>query len=372
MSYNCEILADSLSPQGERLASMKITFPRIMLAEFNTHRMFTRNSASSRAIPFNKMVKMVEENPFTPIAWQIEHSGMQGTEYKTGNSEIQLCTNKWLESRDNAVKSATLLNHSDIVTKQLCNRLLEPFMWHTVIITSGKEGLDNFFELRCPNYQLEEKNDFDEIVKIHTFRSKKDVLKEGNWYSCELKKFTSDFTDLDWLKINKSQADIHIQAIAELMWDSYNESIPKQLKAGEWHIPYGDNFDLVEIAKLPLSLNSINTSVSLMKVKIAVARCARISYETLGDNPKINYEADIKLHDMLLKSKHFSPFEHVARAMSSDEYYSFFNGENNVSDEDDFNIYTDTSKLNNGFGWCRNFKGFIQYRALIDNNGNSN
>lgn len=102
-------------------------------------------------------------------------------------------------------------------------------------------------------------------------------------------------------------------------------------------------------------------------IKIATARCARISYTTLGDNPKIDYEADIKLHDMLLKSKHFSPFEHVARAMSSDEYYSFFNGENNIINEDYLNIYTDNSKLNNGFGWCRNFKEFIQYRALIDN-----
>jgi hypothetical protein len=247
MSYNCEILADSLSPQSERLTTMKITFPRIMLAEFNTHRMFTRNSASSRAIPFKKMVKMVEENPFIPLAWQKDHSGMQGTKYFTneeakvvynnpsfidGYEAVDLHKYNWLLARDEAVNVAKELNYGG-VTKQLCNRLLEPFMWHTVIITSGKEGLENFFELRCPNYQLEEKNDFDEIVKIHTFRSKKNVLKEGNWYSCELKKFTSDFTDLDWLKINKSQADIHIQAIAELMWDKINESIPKELKAGE-------------------------------------------------------------------------------------------------------------------------------------------
>jgi hypothetical protein len=243
-------------------------------------------------------------------------------------------------------------------------------MWHTVIITSGKDGLENFFKLRCPNYQLEEKNDFDELIKIHTFKSKKDVLKEGNWYSCELKKFTSDFTDLDWLKINKSQADIHIQAIAELMWDAINKSVPKQLQAGEYHIPYGDNIDISHSSfdKFKFKDRALtDKEVMDLKVQVSVARCARISYTTLGDNPKIDYEADIKLHDMLLKSKHFSPFEHVARAMSSDEYYSFFNRENNVSDEDDFNIYTDTSKENNGFGYCRNFKGFIQYRALIDN-----
>jgi hypothetical protein len=344
-----------------------------MLAEFNTHRMFSRNSASSRAITFKKMVKMVKENPFIPIAWQIDHSGMQGTEYKTGNSEIQLCTNKWLEARDNAVKSATLLNHSDIVTKQLCNRLLEPFMWHTVIVTSGKEGLDNFFQLRCPNYQLEEKNDFDEIVKIHTFRSKKDVLKEGNWYSCELKKFTSDFTDLDWLSINKSQADIHIQAIAELMWDAYSESTPKQLKAGEWHIPnFGHEWANNKLRSLLLSgnyndENDITPDINELKIKISTAHNARISYTTLGDNPKIDYEADIKLHDMLLKSKHFSPFEHVAIAMTDEEYYTSYKGPIQV-EFDDENINQDWCQLETQYcGWSRNFRGFIQYRALIDN-----
>ena len=56
MSYNCDILADSINLQGDRLTTMKITFPRFILAEFNTHRMFSRNSASSRAIPFHKMV----------------------------------------------------------------------------------------------------------------------------------------------------------------------------------------------------------------------------------------------------------------------------------------------------------------------------
>jgi len=83
-------------------------------------------------------------------------------------------------------------------------------------------------------------------------------------------------------------------------------------------------------------------------LKIATARCARISYETLGDNPKIDYEADIRLHDMLAKSGHWSPFEHVARAMTKQEYEVF---------------------CNTGLhGWCRNFRGWIQYRHLIDNN----
>ena len=78
---SAKIIADSKCPRGHRLTTFIVTFPRIVLAEFNTHRMFSRNSASSRAIPFKRMVKMLEENPFIPIAWQKDHKGMQGVEY---------------------------------------------------------------------------------------------------------------------------------------------------------------------------------------------------------------------------------------------------------------------------------------------------
>lgn len=65
-----EIIADTISPQGNRITSYILTYPRFIHAELMTHRMFSRNSASSRAIPFEKMLKMVEEDPFIPIAWQ--------------------------------------------------------------------------------------------------------------------------------------------------------------------------------------------------------------------------------------------------------------------------------------------------------------
>ena len=67
-----EIVGHSLSPQGDELISVLCTFPRIILAEVNTHRMLSKNTSSSRAIPFNKMVEAIQENPFIPIAWQKE------------------------------------------------------------------------------------------------------------------------------------------------------------------------------------------------------------------------------------------------------------------------------------------------------------
>ena len=88
---NATIVADSVNQQGDRLTSLLITFPRILLSEINTHRMLSKNTSSSRAIPFNKMVEAVQNNPFIPIAWQKEHKGMQGNEYHDGfNEEIKI------------------------------------------------------------------------------------------------------------------------------------------------------------------------------------------------------------------------------------------------------------------------------------------
>ena len=162
MKIQAEIVADSLSPQGDRLISLLITFPRIILAEVNTHRMLSKNTSSSRAIPFNKMVEVVKENPFIPIAWQKEHKGMQGSEYITVEKEISFCRKAWLMGRDDAIISAKGMSEELEVTKQLCNRLLEPFMWTTMLITGSKEGWDNFHSLRNPVYEI----DLDNLDKL--------------------------------------------------------------------------------------------------------------------------------------------------------------------------------------------------------------
>ena len=102
-----QVIADSKNQFGNRITTMIVTMPRYILAEFNTHRMFSRNSASSRAIPFEKMVKSIEDNPFIPMAWMKDHKGMQGTEYAQypDTEDFKVI---WLEARDNAIKSAQL------------------------------------------------------------------------------------------------------------------------------------------------------------------------------------------------------------------------------------------------------------------------
>lgn len=363
------IIADSVNEFGQRITTFIATFPRIILAEVNTHRALSRNSASSRAIPFEKMVKKVEKHPFIPIAWQKDHKGMQGTEYLTSNEGLEHAKNLWLHARDSAVKSSKLLrimsgeigypsNNKSIqnvfsdfepeenilLTKQLCNRLLEPFMYHTAIITATE--YENFFALRCPQY-------VDPSGKI--FRSKKDYIANSEWEGA------NEWSDLEWFGINKGQGEIHIMALAEAMWDARNESTPKKLKAGEWHIPFGDLFDenrLNELAQKLEDKQEIVHSIQLsdLMIKIATARCARVSY--LNFEGKDDYEADIKLHDRLMSMKHSSPFEHCARVMSDKEFQTIFTASNS-------NYNGDIPK--HDLGWSGNFRGFIQYRKMFRN-----
>lgn len=160
-TIKAEIVAHSLSPQGDELISVLCTFPRIILAEINTHRMLSKNTSSSRAIPFKKMVEAIENDPFIPIAWQKDHKGMQGTEYIIDRTSVMDLEAQWREASYLAVKQARKLNELGL-TKQLCNRLLEPFMWTTMLITGSKEGWDNFHSLRNPIYEI----DLDNLDKL--------------------------------------------------------------------------------------------------------------------------------------------------------------------------------------------------------------
>ena len=391
---SAQIVTDSMSPQGHRITTFLLTYPRFIHAEIMTHRVFSRNTASSRAIPFEKMVKMIKEDPFIPIAWQKDHKGMQGTEYITDPKIIDFKKGVWLHARNKAIQSAEELRYNltriksmeDIqeieetsVTKQLCNRLLEPFMWHTALVTATE--WENFYELRCPQYHLENVPTVNEDLSLNAKtitlvgKSKKELLKQINEIDNDsytgFKTILNKYSDLDWLQINKSQAEIHMQALAESMWDAMNESTPKQLQAGEWHIPFGDNIDedkIEEFLRGPYRASYVRKEkdVQHAKIEISTARCARLSYMTFDG--EIDYEKDIKLYDTLLKSHHMSPFEHCARAMTQDEYYLFAKGKaDDLEDNIDYCNIMFSNPSKNIIGWCNNFHGFIQYRYLIEN-----
>lgn len=261
------------------------------------------------------MLERCQTNPFQPIRWMKDHPGMQGKDYFTPEdtytgeyqvigaepfNTIKQIEISWLRARDAAIKEAKHLSELG-VTKQFVNRLLEPFMWHTVIATGT--DWENFFSLRA-----------------------------------------------------HEAAEIHIQDLAHKMLEAYNAGTPKQLQPGEWHIPFGDQ---IEVARIP-GFNDTHYVGWLeeQKTKIATARCARISYNTFEG--KDDYEADIKLHDRLASSGHWSPFEHCAKAMSDDEFKYYLGNTSFIRESDT------KSRISRERGWCGNFRGFIQYRKLFN------
>ena len=367
-----KVVADSLDTRGNRLTSFLITMPRIILSEINTHRMLSKNTSSSRAIPFHKMVEAVNNDPFIPIAWQKEHKGMQGTEYIDDNissntvedeSALYSIHRDWFDARDYALEQAERLNRNKL-TKQLCNRLLEPFMWTTMLITGSKEGWENFFNLRSPEYHLENVPTVNEDLSLNSKtltlvgKSKKELLKQINKIDNDsytgFKTIINNYSDLDWLKLNKGQAEIHMMQLAECIYDAMQESTPKQLKVGEWHIPFEDKIQIAE---------DIGTKEQVYetKVKISTAMAARTSYTVVENEKEIDYSKIIELHDRLLSQDppHSSPMEHCARAMSEIEYTG--------SKKTGYSTIKGGQDDGKGYGWCNNLKGFIPYRYFIDN-----
>jgi thymidylate synthase ThyX len=142
--FESKVLCDSISPVNVRLTTIEITLPRIVLAELNTHRVFSRNSASSRAIPIQKTIDRIKNDPFVPNYWGKNQKGMQAEEELNAIQQLE-AENLWHEAkRLMLIKAQEMLDLG--VHKQITNRLLEPFMWQTVIITATEWS--NFFALR--------------------------------------------------------------------------------------------------------------------------------------------------------------------------------------------------------------------------------
>lgn len=260
MPYAAKIILDSVQPDGVRLTTMEVTLPKFILAELNTHRAFSRNSASSRAIPFEKMLQRVMDDPVMPVWWGKNQSGMQAREEMHQFNREQ-STALWLKARDEAVATAYAMN-SQGCHKQIVNRLIEPWLFTTVIVSSTNYA--HFFALRChPDAQPEMR---------HT---------------------------------------------ADLMKAAYDESTPRRLEYGHWHMPYirdQDHADAVEMTPDPTDNphEKFVADYTAILAKVSTARCARVSY--LTHDGKRDLQADINLHHRLIESGHWSPTEHIAQA----------------------------------------------------------
>lgn len=321
-THSAEIIEDSISPGGVRLTSMVVVFPRQVLAEFNTHRVYSRNSASSRAIPVAKQLQMIMDNPFIPDTVGKNKSGMQAGE-PLSPEEMETLQNQIMTQRDRAIIGTfenllggnvvrDLTSKNDFVSvlmdgfqdsnvfdvllgyykqflaeqktgtapnllnahKETVNRYLEPWMWHEVIVTSTEWS--NFFALR-----------------------------------------------------DHPKADPKIQKVAAHMEKALQTSAPTPVGVGSWHTPF-----LNEEERLALEQGDETM------VMVSAARSARVSFLTHFGTRDL--EKDLFLSGMLSSDGHMSPFEHVATPLENNEFLGNFRGWKQLRKmmpyEDDFSL----------------------------------
>lgn len=179
MTIAARVVLDSVNVDtGDRLTTFEVTMPRIILAEFNTHRVLSRNSASSRAIPVEKIIAAVQQNPFMPTYWGRNQAGMQA-QAELSPEEQDGARYEWLAARDAAVASVKKL--LDIgLHKQISNRILEPWMYTTVIVSATE--WDNFFKLRCDPAAQPEMRTVAEAMRNVMQASNPQELRPGDWH----------------------------------------------------------------------------------------------------------------------------------------------------------------------------------------------
>jgi thymidylate synthase ThyX len=252
MTITAKVIADSTSPQGIRLTTMQLRYPKMIHSEFMTHRVFSRNASSSRAIPVARLIQDVIDDPAMPVFWGSNKPGMQAGEELTGDWR-QAAINEWLLARNRAAASAIDMGRYG-VHKQIVNRIIEPWCHINVVVTATEWA--NFYALR----------------------QHKDAQPE-------------------------------MKALADAMWEAQQTSIPTPCVVGGWHLPYYDP----ETDGKALYFADLGGDPFQWMIRVSVARCARVSFLTHEGKPP-NVEDDLKLYDRLVGSTplHASPAEHQA------------------------------------------------------------
>ncbi len=275
MTITAKIVADSISPQNIRLTTMQLRYPKFIHGEFMTHRVFSRNASSSRAIPVERLIQDVLDDPAMPVFWGKNQAGMQaGEECNEWVQDPEISDTyygsitreqAWLTARDNAVSMTRAMSKAGY-HKQVVNRIIEPWCHINVVVTATEWS--NFYALR-----------------------------------------------------RHPDAQPEMKTLADAMWDVQQASTPKLLQPGEWHLPYVTEDDLAEADAFGRHLSNVfpnndepRTADQIAGenlIKLSVARCARVSYLTHEGKPP-NVEDDLKLYDRLVGSVplHASPAEH--------------------------------------------------------------
>lgn len=269
-----KIIADSISPDGVRMTTMEIEYPRFILAELNTHRMLSKNSASSRAIPVKAMHDHIRANTAGPVYWGTNQPGMKAKDELRG-ADLSEAKYIWAKARDAAIAySASLADLN--VHKQITNRITEPWMIMKTVI-SGTEWR-NFF----------------------------------------------------WLRAH-ADAQPEIHELANKMFEAYTQSIPIELNPGEWHLPYVEHKRNAH-GRLEYFDANGSTLTAVQARVVSASCCAQVSYRKNDDS----VEKAQKIFAQLIESQpcHASPVEHQATPMDIDSTIDRWDKTDGVTHQD--------------------------------------
>lgn len=174
---SAKIILDSIC--ATRITTFELVLPKFMVAQLNTHRAFSRNSASSRAIPHAKMRSLVQDDGFVPSSWPSHQAGMLGGEPLDGANAIAAKIT-WQQAKDAALDAHQRLVDLG-VAKEIANRLLEPFILTTVVLTAT--DFDGFFAQRLPGHGAQgEMAALAQAMKASLDESKPSMLSYGQWH----------------------------------------------------------------------------------------------------------------------------------------------------------------------------------------------
>jgi hypothetical protein len=252
VTIEAKVIASSTNDNGTKITTFELEYPRFIHSELMTHRMFSRNSASSRAIPIEKMLSTIESNPAEPVHWGKNQAGMQAKE-ELDDLYKRCARTTWQTAMEASVRCSKAL-HDYGVHKQVANRITEPFQHMKVVMTS---------------------------------------TELNNWF---------------WLR-DHQDAQPEIKELASKMQKALNNTVAFKLKPGEWHIPY------VKTERIGGKVVYIDTNTDLEMttedaLKVSASCCAQVSYRK--SDTSVSKARDI--YSKLIESEpcHASPVEHQA------------------------------------------------------------
>lgn len=307
-TYDAQIIADSLSPDGVRLTTFYTVWPHAVHKDFMTHRVLGRNFESFRAQPTEKVIAAIRESPFMPDVFAKRVAGMgQGADM---DQDMQATLRRlWQEQIENACKLGDLLVENELA-KQQANFLLQDFAWITGVVTATE--WDNFFALRT-----ETRADGTPIARPEVYKT------------------------------------------AKLMRDLYEASEPTQLEPGEWHLPFvkdetDESWAMVSAGRCA----RISYGYFLDAEKT----------QTLWDEEP---QKGVDRAERLKGNGHMSPFEHPAQPFSADRWRLINHVKNSISTPlFDGVSQPERDQMAISLEFSGNLRGWVPVRKLIAHEDN--